>query len=364
MRFLIKFALFLLALIGVSIWAAQAGYLPGGSILQGLGIAALVIVGLVLLGIVWFVWKVVRLVRTAAQQPGSSMAARISLIADDSESTHPQEVSALRSHFQALGFKQSGEFRVDELQGIRLSTWVKPDEEMAAAIYDHATFGVFYDVTAIDHQGYSFTVTTSPLSHPENVPPRCQSIIAVGLPVQEAVRRMRAERPEGNWRDLDVQDIPNAIEEAYARSMDFQIRKGTISEAYVRQIASITNPGMKLTEEQIAKVISNHEAGLRGLIEEACIANFLKTKTLSADEWERVRGSILVVHDRMSTEEVKALVEEYIGDDTQAKSPRQQIPPQELFFKYLEKYRLLTKFKPLGAVESPIPARLFQVLGS
>lgn len=358
MRFLLRIVLLFALLAGAGAWLLSNGAITGSGLLQGIGLAALIIVGIVVLGIAWFGYKIYRMVKGA--MAGGGMAARIRLVETEEEGHHPNETAALVSHFESLGFERAGRYRIDELQGLILDALIKPEEEMAAAIYDHPNFPVFYDVTAIDHEGNCFTITTSPLSHPDNVPAGSQVVIAKGLPVQEAVRRMRAERPEGNWQTIERENVVAAIEDAYAKSMDFQIRKGTISEAYVRQIAAVSNPKAKLTAEMIEQAIKQHEQSLRGLIEEACIANFLKTHSLPAADWERARDHVIVVHDRLEIVDIKALIDPYMPDGQEAKLPREPLPPQEMFLKYLEKYRLMAKFKYLGAVQSPVPARLFR----
>lgn len=359
MRFLFRIFVLFALIAGAAAWFFSNGAVTGSGLLQGIGLAALIIVGLIVLGIAWFAFKIYRMVK-GAMAGGGGMAARIRLIESEEEGAHANEIAALASHFESMGFERAGRFRVDELQGLMLDAFIKPDEEMAAALYDHPNFPAFYDVTAIDHAGNCFTITTSPLSHPENVPAGSKVVIALGLPVQEAVRRMRAERPEGNWQTIERDNVVSAIEDAYAKSMDYQIRKGTISEAYVRQIAAVSNPKAKLTDDMIAKAIKQHELGLRGLIDEACIANFLKTHHLLAAEWERARDHVIVVHDRLETADIKALIDPYMPEGQEAKLPREPLPPQEMFLKYLEKYRLLAKFKYLGAVETPVPARLFR----
>lgn len=359
MRFLIRIILLFGILSGAAAWFLSNGDITGSGLLQGIGLAALIVVGIIVLGIAWFAFKIYRVVK-GAMASGGGMAARIRLIESDDEGAHANETAAMVSHFESLGFQRAGRYRVDELQGLMLDALIKPDEELAAAIYDHPNFPAFYDVTAIDHEGNCFTITTSPLSHPDNVPAGSKAVIALGLPVQEAVRRMRAERPEGNWQTIERENVVPAIEDAYAKSMDFQIRKGTISEAYVRQIAAISNPKAKLTADMISQAIKQHELGLRGLIDEACIANFLKTHNPPAAEWERTRDHVIVVHDRMETGDIKALIDPYMPEGQEAKLPREPLPPQEMFLKYLEKYRLMAKFKYLGAVESPVSARLFR----
>lgn len=359
MKILFRIAVLFAAVAGIAIWLMSDGSITGSGLLQGIGLAALIIVGIVLLGLGWLGFRIYRMVK-GAMAGGGSMAARIRLVESEEEGAHPVDTAALVSHFEALGFQRAGRFRIDALHGLMLEALIKPEEELAAAIYDHPGFPVFYDVTAIDHEGNCFTITTSPLSHADNVPAGSQVVIAQGLPVQDAVRRMRAERPEGNWQTIEREHVVTAIEDAYAKSMDFQIRKGTISEAYVRQIAALSNPKAKLTAEMIEQAIRQHEQGLRSLIEEACIANFLKTHSLPAAEWERTRDHVIVVHDRMEVVDIKALIDPYMPDGQEAKLPREPLPPQEMFLKYLEKYRLMAKFKYLGAVQSPVPARLFR----
>ncbi|MBL8515325.1 MAG: hypothetical protein JNM76_00030 [Betaproteobacteria bacterium] len=361
MKFLIRLVILFGVLAGTAAWFLSNGALTGSGILQGIGLAAIILVGVIVLGVAWFCFKIYRMVK-GAMAGGGGMVARVRLVTaeGDDEGAHANETAALVSHFEALGFQRAGRFRIDELQGLILDALVKPDEEMAAAIYDHPNFPAFYDVTAIDHEGNCFTITTSPLSHADNVPNGSEVKIALGLPVQEAVRRMRAERPEGNWQVLEHDSIVAAIEDAYARSMDHQIRRGTIGHSYVRQIAALSNPKAELTDDMIESAIKQHEAGLRALIDEACIANFLKTHSLPAAEWERARDHVVVVHDRMEITEIKSLIDAHMPDGQEAKLPREPLPPQEMFLKYLEKYRLMGKFKYLGAVESPVPARLFR----
>lgn len=360
MKFLLRMVMLFVILIAVAIWFVSSGSLSGSGILQGLGLAAIIIAGIILLVVAGFGFKIYRLVKKAMAEGGGGMAARIQLVATDEEGAHPNESAATLAHLEAQGFRRAGRYRVDALQGLIVDALVKPEEELAAAIYDHPGFNVFYDVTAVDAEGNSFSITTSPLSHPDNVPPGSHMTIMPGLAVQDAVKRMRAERPEGNWQPLEQDNIVPAIENAYARSMDFQISRGTITPAYVRQIAAVSNPKQALTEELIQHTITQHEAGLKALIQEACIANFLKESGMPAAEWERTRDQVIVIHDRMQTAEIKDIIDPYMPDGKEAKMPREPLPPQEMFLKYLEKYRLLAKFKYLGSVESPVPARLFR----
>lgn len=68
----------------------------------------------------------------------------------------------------------------------------------------------------------------------------------------------------------------------------------------------------------------------RALVE-MIVQSFLRTNPISAEEWERMRDHVVVIHDRMSREER----EELLPDPEAA--------------------------KVLGSVERPIPAKIYLV---
>jgi len=96
--------------------------------------------------------------------------------------TNPAAIGELKNPLLAAGFEYVGTFNVDKMPGVKIAILAKPDDYVAAHIYEHPKGGIWIELVTRYLDGCSHTLTTLP---------------ATGLQLPPFVRTIRAAKSAG-----------------------------------------------------------------------------------------------------------------------------------------------------------------------
>lgn len=214
--------------------------------------------------------------------------------------------------FVALGYVSAGRFRVPELAGMEVVFATHPDGT-AVAVYDHAMLPTFFDVVRTAQDETSAYVTSTPLHDPGHTPPGVVVIADDALTPEEAVDLLRGLRPTGELLPATAENVCALAAAAYERQMAHILTASAptgeqmlaVGERYAAatgtQAVEIDDDGLRLAAG-IHRI--ERERALTGMI----VQTFLRTSGMDAEEWERLRDRVVVIHERMSLEERDGLL--------------------------------------------------------
>jgi len=131
-----------------------------------------------------------------------------------------QMISSLRT----AGFKDAGVYSVDKMPGVVVAILAKPEDCVAAHVYEHAKAGVWIELVTRYQDGTSTTLTTLP-STGQNQPAWLTTTCAAKAPAGELVRQFLRDRRPGAMKLVSVEQAPRDFEETYVKYMSW--RKAT-----------------------------------------------------------------------------------------------------------------------------------------
>lgn len=282
----------------------------------------------------WWIRRRILASVAAGESPETAIAPSIQFVPLDGDARWQQtSTPAVFERFVALGYVGAGRFRVPEIAGMEVVFGTHPDGT-AAAIYDHVSIPTFFDVVRMATDETSAYVTTTPLHDPAHTPPGVIVVADDSLSPEQAVDLLRGLRPTGTLLRATAENVCVLAAASYERQIAHILTTNAPSEERMRavgeRIAALTGSEAPVVDDEGLRFAarihrSERERALIALI----VQSFLRTNPLRADEWERMRDHIVVVHDRMSPEE------------------RDEILPDP------------DAAKVLGRVESPVPATIY-----
>lgn len=202
------------------------------------GIVTLAIIALVLAAIP----RLLRLgiAATHGKQIGAKALAeqpdRIHLIrADDGAWKNRKEAAEFAEPLLGSGFDDAGVYTVDEMKGVVLRLFVRPQEAWLATIYEHPKVGRWVEISLRLQGGGGFAVTSLPANGLDDRPD-FPMLRFPGAAPQTLLSRMRAEKPAGMPEAITADTAAQRFEAAYAEGVAWRKQHG-ISQREVMQVA-------------------------------------------------------------------------------------------------------------------------------
>lgn len=347
-------------------------------ILLGVFLLSVILVGI--LAAIWLRDKIKTVVESLAQTlqgtQGGVPPFRISLSPTlHPQWTQPETVQTVTSVLEALNYRRVADFEIPEMEGITLRGFWHPQEKIDAVLYDHPQVGVFVDLAQDLETGDHLTASCAPesgLSQPEFA-----RLIRLSLDLKSdpgSVRTLHQEllsaRGDRSPRRTTAEEFQQRFTEAYAREMDWRIRRGGITAAEVRQVALMSGQP-EPDEVAIQQVQAIWRGGISAFVEEQATQAFLRSTSLSATEWENLRDRIYVVHEQLIAERViEDLTEQMLADGSEEEVAWEEARRQlhRVFVAPLirQGFRAAQVLLPesrrytlLGSVAEPFPADLY-----
>lgn len=284
----------------------------------------------------WWIRRRILSAIAAGQSPETAIAPSIHFEPIDRDARWQQaSTPAVFERFVALGYVGAGRFRVPEIAGMEVVFGTHPDGT-AAAVYDHVSVPTFFDVVKMSTDETSAYVTTTPLHDPAHTPPGVIVVADDSLSPEEAVDLLRGLRPTGALLRATAENVCALAAASYERQIAHILTTQAPSEERMRavgeRIAAVTgSEGPALDDEGLRFAARIHRSERERALIALIVQSFLRTNPFRAEEWERMRDHVVVIHDRMSAEE------------------RDELMPDP------------DSAKVLGRVESPVPATIYLI---
>ncbi len=277
--------------------------------LQIIGGLALAFVLLIVAGLLYLRWRIRRYATSEAakwaQIGQAGVAARISLKPLDEPFHHPERIEPLIEEMQGLGYREVGRYSVPEMPTIQLWAGTHPEDGSGASVVDHMMMTPFFELCWVyGEDRHTLTVTTNPTHNPSNIRPGSRVIADAAFTPTSARSEMLRTASDEDYLRFDAENFEPIFVDLYARQMDFILAKGGPTEADMRREAARMPNLPELDEQQMQVALQMSRASHHEALEDAIIDRFLKRWDLPAHEWERLRERVIVIHDRMNSEEV------------------------------------------------------------
>ena len=236
-------------------------------------------------------------------------------------------VGDLAAALSRLGFEENGYFVVSEIPSLSLAVYLHPKERAWGVIYDHPRGGVAGPDDAVPGPLAADAFEHQPVKTPAEVP-GLQMRYVPGAEPDELMERFRALVAGRTPLPPVRKGAAEMLEDAYALALGWRLRPGGPTEQALQNVvdrAGVAMAGSPLGEARptlSGDELEDLEAALR-------IA-FLKESRLEAAVWERIRQSVLIVHDAMTIEHLEALVVVEIGDEGRDRQVERIFPEDEL----------------------------------
>jgi hypothetical protein len=247
-----------------------------------------------------------------------------------------------------------------QIAGLNLRAMIQHEQCLVAAFYDHPAMAPVFDLVVIYQDDSGLTLSSNPLHDAADTPDGDIMINQPDLSPEQAMRLISEHDTGKPRRVIDSNNFVTEFERAYARKMDWKIKRGTISAAFARMSAQVLQ-GRSFSEQEIEAARRRSEADLAGLITEACLDNFFRQSRLDIQDWKNLRDQLLVVHERMDREEIVETLADHLEDDRELhlfdlSESLYDISGLELFRQINQTLPERQRIIEMGTVEEPVAA--------
>jgi hypothetical protein len=127
-------------------------------------------------------------------------------------------VGQMISSLRMAGFKDAGAYSVDKMPGVKVDILAKPEDCVAAHVYEHSKAGTWIELVTRYQDGTSTTLTTLP-STGQNQPAWLTTVRAAKAPAGDLVRQLIRDRRPNAMKPVSAEQAPREFEEGYAKYM-------------------------------------------------------------------------------------------------------------------------------------------------
>jgi hypothetical protein len=125
-------------------------------------------------------------------------------------------VEAFAAPLVAHGFQEAGTYGVEEMAGVVVRFLIRPDQGVAACIYEHPQAKTWIDLVSRYRDGTSVTFTTLRPTGMDSQPGH-RKVYATELTSDALYQRLLQERPAGDLEEWTAANVVQKFEDAYAR---------------------------------------------------------------------------------------------------------------------------------------------------
>jgi hypothetical protein len=263
-------------------------------------------------------------------------------------------VATAVADFQLLGYERGQAYRPDEMPMLIVLPLVNRAMNAYGVVYDLNDGSIVWSDVVQRYEDGAVTVSNSTHAKGLKQRPNYENIYLPGQPVADLHRHLIEMRTERMILPATHEGFKSEFEEAYASETAWRDSQGISEEELA---AVIGNTNMTATEEQLALAREEIARQANERLAERLRAEFLRTTTLSAAEWEDVEDRLAFVHDKLSKEELVEIVEMAFEDEVDIEIPEgdaraafavcnTNLPPHN-------------QFTLIGRLESPLEADVY-----
>ena len=261
----------------------------------------------------------------------------------------------------SLGFVEAGRFSTDVMGRVNMIALVHEHDRLVGVAYEHTVAGVWMDLVSRYEDGTTSTYTSAPHGSELDQRPGHGKMFLPQADAETMYRRILDGRPDRALLPIAGEDFKSFFEQAYADEMDWRLARGGPSDAELRAIA-------ERSEEEVSEEVI--EATREALtweyleqLEEVLRDNFLRECDITAAEWEKVRESLVFIHDKLPMETVTAYFQTWDEEedaDPVAPEPPEGATSRQAFRALNEAMEAPRRFELLGRVSRPLAAEVYK----
>lgn len=272
------------------------------------------------------------------------------------------KVAATVDEFHRAGFDDIGIFIMPEMPGVQLQAFCRPLEGLYGVVYEHTQAGfVWADVFSRYENGDGITASNAPKGHELDHKPGQTKIYDKHATVTELLEKLRAQRQPLPTVPHTAAAFVALFQQSYAEEMEWRDKRGGPTAEEIQRVALEMGQAASPDQVQSARNIERAQAAER--MEGRCLEAFFASGQIGADEGERLRDHIIVVHDFSDVEahldDVAVLLRDGENDDfdlDEYLAPHRDKSPREAFRQVVFDLPLRQAYRHLGTVSEPVEA--------
>ncbi|MGI9629199.1 MAG: hypothetical protein ACR2QM_20415, partial [Longimicrobiales bacterium] len=272
-------------------------------------------------------------------------------------------VGSATADLARLGYKQAGDFRVPEMRNLPIRGFAHPGMNFFAAVYEHPVAGVVADVVCLLQDGWTLTVTTAPETGLDQAPRSPMIRMETPERLNGLHDRMRREVPNRPRVNATPDRFAMMFVESYKREMDWRIARLGPTPEEIHRVARLSGHGVP--DEMGVKMIRGlWTSAIDGFISEQVQEEFLTQTDMSANQWEKQRDQVVVVHDYCDpADRIEELSWELDGERDNARKALEEVfqgrQVREAFVAAQELLPEERRYEPVGSVAEPWAGDLY-----
>ncbi len=339
--------------------------------LMFMGVAFLALIGIVLLAILWALWKL-----RHAPEP-SGVGVKTTLDADvppfrvalrpvkhhtwEEES----EVALSAAYLRSVGFVEIGNFDIHDTESY-VSAWRHPRERIYACLFEDFERGEWAELRTYYKDGSVVTYSNGQDDLVDRPNDKCYRFLT-GASLEKLYKEFLKNRPNKKSRDAAAEGFARRFESYWAEEMDWRIAHGGPSVENLRNICE--RNGMEATTEAIESMQDDWRVAINEFHEQQLQMKFLEQADLSATAWENLRDRLVFIHEGLGRDELVEIYADSLNwiedeDDFQiqfekAEEMADSKKPREAFRLLNESLPAQRRFEWKLRIDQPIVADIY-----
>jgi hypothetical protein len=326
-------------------------------------IGGLVLFVIVLALIAFFVlrWKLKKLAEALSGIPTvGNMAGgpplRMRLRPADANEWDAFEVQENVAGLDRLGFERISAYESPDMPGLVFLPFASADQRSYALVYHQpGGLGVWCDINTRYQDGTSLTVTSAGRGGELEHRPGHEKAYLPGSSTEQLVEVHRSKQSDKPARPATIEGFANDFETAYEEAMAWRITKG-YSDDEVRAVAALD--GGSLSEDVLEQTRETLNSQAAAKLNEFIRRRYMEESGLTAVEWEDQRERLVIIHDRLTTEDVLEEVDSWLEVDEEEFEALSESTesPRLLMDRLNESQPASMKFRKLRTLHEPVEA--------
>jgi HEPN domain-containing protein len=213
-----------------------------------------------------------------------------------------EKVAKFSESFLQNDFKEIGKYRIPEIAGLYMVSFINKDKNYYGVVYEHPAAGVISDVVIKYEDGGSLTTSNATLAGNLDKMPDKKSLYIANGDVESLIKLMEENIEDKLIKKVTAETFVENFEKAYADEMDWRASRGGPTEEEIRRVAE--SSGKNYNDDVISLTHSTLSNTALKQLSEACMYAYFNENNISQEQQENYKKRILVVHDKLYPDDV------------------------------------------------------------
>lgn len=333
------------------------------TILQIFGGIFLLILLCVVLAIFLLRRKLIELAQSEAAGAAAGVPPEITLIRLNSVEPEIRErMNLFINELRGFGFHPESMYRIKEMSGITMASMIKPDQNVYAVIYDKPGFGSWLDICGKYEDKTDLTVGNPPKGGEMDSMPGREKYFLPGQTAGDLWKKFN-ESITGSFVELPLGGFKEMFERSWAEEMEWRLSRDGATVEEIRRVAADMDG--EYTDEMIEVTAKAFGRKTSLALKEMCLKQYLKDSAMSAIDWEKIKETVFVIHEKMSPKDTAEILTDSLDIPDEKKDRIEALANDgyggiELAKKVMLLFAVNEYFKIIGEVDRPVKAYIFQ----